>query len=41
MIPNKCKYCPYLDYDEGDDGDKRVYTPICTKEGGCKDNEEE
>ena len=29
MIPKKCKYCPYLDYVEDDDGDERTYRNIC------------
>ena len=38
-IPKKCKGCPYLDYVEDDDGDKRSYRNICTKpkDEECKD----
>jgi len=39
MIPKKCKYCSYLDYVEDDDGDKRSYRNICTKEDGCDEED--
>jgi hypothetical protein len=34
MIPNKCKWCSYLDHDESDDGEETIYSPICTYPGG-------
>ena len=33
-IPRKCKYCPYFDYDDQDDGETRSYIPICTRPKG-------